>query len=88
MKKAQQSLVEKGLNPGPLDGFWGPQTEKALMKYQKREGLAVNGKLDAATKYRLFAGEAMSPWKAKPAGSWTPFDVDPSEIAEDPTKAK
>jgi peptidoglycan hydrolase-like protein with peptidoglycan-binding domain len=88
VKKAQQSLVEKGLNPGPVDGLWGPKTKKAIMKFQKMQGLVANGKLNDVTKRSLFASEAVSPWKAKPAGSWNPFDVDPSEIAEDPTKVK
>jgi mono/diheme cytochrome c family protein len=87
VKRVQESLVEKGLNPGPVDGLWGPKTKRAITKFQKIQGLPVNGKLDDATKRRLFADEETSPWKAKPAGSWNPFDdVDPSEIAEDPTK--
>jgi hypothetical protein len=24
VKRAQQSMVEKGIDPGPVDGIWGP----------------------------------------------------------------
>jgi mono/diheme cytochrome c family protein len=54
VKKAQQSLVEKGFDPGPVDGFWGPRTKSGLMEFQKKEGLAVNGRLDDGTRQRLF----------------------------------
>lgn len=55
VKKAQQFLVEKGIDPGPVDGFWGSRTKSGLMEFQKMEGLAVSGQLDEATQKRLFA---------------------------------
>lgn len=55
VKKAQQSLVEKGIDPGPVDGFWGPKTRSGVMEFQEKEGLTVNGRLDDATKKFLFA---------------------------------
>jgi mono/diheme cytochrome c family protein len=55
VKKAQQTLVDKGIDPGPVDGFWGPKTKNGVMEFQKNEGLAVSGRLDDATKNRLFA---------------------------------
>lgn len=55
VKKAQQALVEKGIDPGPVDGFWGPRTKSGVMEFQKKEGLTVSGRLDDATKNRLFS---------------------------------
>ncbi len=55
VKKTQLSLIEKGFNPGPTDGIWGPKTEGALKNFQEREGLEVNGRLNAQTRSRLFA---------------------------------
>ena len=100
VKQVQQSLVEKGLNPGPVDGFWGSKTEKALMAFQKNAGLEANGKLDKQTKALLFAGKAVSHSEkkshAKPSGNSGSMghsvstgiipDVDPSEVAENPNK--
>jgi hypothetical protein len=49
IQQAQARLKAAGLDPGPLDGTWGPQTEAALRTYQQQRGLPVSGQLDAAT---------------------------------------
>ena len=45
----QTQLQAMGLDPGPIDGIWGPRTAAALRRYQHREGLAVTGRLDYET---------------------------------------
>ncbi len=55
VKKAQESLIEKGLNPGPVDGLWGPKTERALKQFQEENGISASGKLDKDTKDLLFS---------------------------------
>ena len=65
VKKTQQSLVEKGFDPGPVDGFWGPRTKSGVMEFQKKEGLTVNGRLDDATKKSLFATAESPPSNVK-----------------------
>ncbi len=55
VKKAQESLIEQGLNPGPVDGLWGPKTEGALKQFQEKNGISVSGKLDEETKNLLFS---------------------------------
>jgi mono/diheme cytochrome c family protein len=67
VKKAQQTLVEKGIDPGPVDGFWGPRTKSGLMEFQKTEGLDVSGRLDEATQKRLFATAEKQPANEKMA---------------------
>jgi peptidoglycan hydrolase-like protein with peptidoglycan-binding domain len=53
IKKAQQSLADKGYDPGPVDGVLGAQTRRAIGQYQKAEDLPVTEHLDAKTASRL-----------------------------------
>ena len=39
----QRALKERGFNPGPIDGIYGPKTKAAVRKFQKANGLAVGG---------------------------------------------
>ncbi len=39
----QKKLLGQGINPGPVDGIFGPKTEEALRRFQEREGLDVDG---------------------------------------------
>ena len=34
VKLAQEALAKRGYSPGPLDGLFGPQTKKAVRRYQ------------------------------------------------------
>src|SRR5918995_1142309 len=58
IQRVQARLKAVGLDPGPLDGTWGPQTEAALRTYQQQRGLPVSGQLDAATLQVLLATSA------------------------------
>ncbi len=53
IKKAQESLQEKGFYKGSIDGIIGPATRKAIREFQKAENLPVSGQLDAQTANRL-----------------------------------
>jgi hyperosmotically inducible protein len=53
---AQQALKTNGYNPGPIDGYMGPQTTGAVREYQQREQLQVTGQLDPDTLGRLGIG--------------------------------
>jgi hypothetical protein len=53
---AQQALKTNGYNPGPIDGYMGPQTSAAVREYQQREQLQVTGQLDPETLGRLGVG--------------------------------
>lgn len=66
----QQALRDKGYDPGPVDGMWGPKTAKAVRDYQKAEGLTVTGRMDTTTADRL--GVKMSP--ASPSASTSTTD--------------
>src|SRR5215468_1634350 len=43
VSRLQQSLKEKGFDPGVVDGQFGPGTEAAVIAFQKSEGLAADG---------------------------------------------
>lgn len=49
IRQAQEALKNKGRDPGPIDGVLGSRTVAALNDYQKVEGLATTGRLDAKT---------------------------------------
>jgi peptidoglycan hydrolase-like protein with peptidoglycan-binding domain len=73
VRQAQQALMDKGHNPGPIDGKMGPHTKAALSEYQKKENLKVTGRLDSETKARLVNGSASSKVDTTtPAASPTP----------------
>lgn len=43
VKKIQELLKKEGLFAGDADGFWGPQTSRALLFFQQKEGLEEEG---------------------------------------------
>lgn len=53
VKAAQQSLRDKGHDPGTIDGVMGPKTQAALKDFQKKQGLSETGRLDAETMAKL-----------------------------------
>jgi hypothetical protein len=48
VKKVQQALVAKGFTLA-IDGFFGPNTQKAVKEFQAREGLSPDGIVGSAT---------------------------------------
>ncbi|GJQ30605.1 MAG: hypothetical protein HBSAPP03_24890 [Phycisphaerae bacterium] len=40
----QQRLRNLGIDPGPIDGIWGPLTARGISEFQTVEGLDVTGK--------------------------------------------
>ncbi|MBI1206265.1 MAG: peptidoglycan-binding protein [Azospirillum sp.] len=52
----QRALVAKEIDPGPLDGEFGPMTSAAVISYQAREGLEVDGMVGPATAKKLGLG--------------------------------
>ena len=49
VRSVQQQLQAKGVDPGPIDGMWGPQTHQGLRDFQQAEGLEPNGQLNGRT---------------------------------------
>jgi len=55
-RMVQEALVEKGFDPGPVDGIWGSKTKSAVMQFQESAGLTANGQIDGPTKSSLLSG--------------------------------
>jgi peptidoglycan hydrolase-like protein with peptidoglycan-binding domain/DNA invertase Pin-like site-specific DNA recombinase len=55
VKRLQRELRRRGLNPGPIDGRFGPRTEAAVVRLQRRQGLPAEGFVDARTRRALAA---------------------------------
>lgn len=45
----QQRLKQTGNYAGPTDGMWGPESDAALQRFQRAQGLQVTGQLNPAT---------------------------------------
>ena len=43
VRELQRSLARAGNNPGPIDGRYGPLTERAVRRFQAEHGLQVDG---------------------------------------------
>lgn len=52
---AQQELKNRGYYPGPVDGVLGPNTQRALLDYQRDQRLKMTGRLDSSTVRSLSA---------------------------------
>jgi len=66
-RTVQKALVEKGFDPGPVDGIWGSKTKAAVMKFQESAGLTANGEVDDATKSGLLSSMSAAPSAVSPA---------------------
>jgi peptidoglycan hydrolase-like protein with peptidoglycan-binding domain len=53
VKKVQQTLRDKGYDPGQIDGRMGPKTRDAIGQYQQAENLPVTQHVDARTAEKL-----------------------------------
>ena len=49
----QEKLKDKGFDPGPADGVWGPRTASALGDFQRKENMTVTRRLDRETLTKL-----------------------------------
>jgi peptidoglycan hydrolase-like protein with peptidoglycan-binding domain len=65
IKKAQEALKAKGMDPGPATGRMDAKTQEALSEFQKANNLPATGVLDERTAEKL--GVALNHHKgAKP----------------------
>ena len=54
-KQLQQALLDRGFDPGPIDGVIGAGTKRALRSWQKSAGLPADGYASAALLAKLTA---------------------------------
>ncbi len=69
-KSIQGALVEKGFDPGPVDGIRGPRTDAAIAAFKRSRGLAERAYLGEITMAALFAGTAQAPRETRPEPHW------------------
>ncbi len=58
VRKLQERLQELGFSPGPIDGIFGSKTLAAVLKFQRRAGLVVDGIVGPKTWAKLNSGAA------------------------------
>jgi peptidoglycan hydrolase-like protein with peptidoglycan-binding domain len=68
IKKAQQSLNDKGFDVGTADGVIGRRTREGIRGFQKQQNMAVTGRLDAETAGKLGVGPVSVGAKFEGAG--------------------
>ena len=49
LRAVRVALRKRGYDAGPTDAVMGPHTAEALRSFQRRQGLPVTGRPDAAT---------------------------------------
>jgi peptidoglycan hydrolase-like protein with peptidoglycan-binding domain len=57
VRRVQQALVKKNIDPGPIDGIFGPRTKEAVRKFQDRYGIKASGEIDNQTLFALGESE-------------------------------
>jgi peptidoglycan hydrolase-like protein with peptidoglycan-binding domain len=53
VRAIQSRLRELGFRPGPVDGLFGPRTEQAVLAFQQRHGISVDGIVGPQTRTHL-----------------------------------
>ena len=88
IEAVQQALVERGYNPGKIDGAMGRRTRGALRAFQRSVGLPDTGEIDHATVTAL--GLVSSTGEQTPAQADTPpaqADTPPAQADTPPAQA-
>jgi hypothetical protein len=49
VRNVQQTLQDKGVEAGPIDGIWGPKTSAGVRQFQQQQKLETTGQLNAQT---------------------------------------
>lgn len=60
VRDAQQRLRTLGFYEGPIDGLWGPDTQSAVERFQRQQGLEMTARLDTPTARALRADSAQT----------------------------
>lgn len=84
----QKELKAAGISPGPVDGDFGAKTRKAVMSYQRKHHLAVDGVVGAKT-WSALTHDGFKPGAAKPTKPAKPAKpVSPTSPGRPSTKVQ
>lgn len=78
----QTALAERGFDPGPIDGEFGPKTEAAVAAYQQAEGLTIDGEVGPETSAAL--GVDLKGATASVSAEQAPDTAPPAEVQNQP----
>jgi Putative peptidoglycan binding domain len=85
IQQAQQQLKSAGLYRGQIDGLMGPETQTALSRFQRQQGLPETAQLDQQTMNRLMSNEgsqnsgtSQTTTPQYPTGTQNPTTTSPS----------
>lgn len=53
VREIQRELNQRGYDPGPVDGVWGPQTSRAAEAFQRANNMQATGRPDASLRQAL-----------------------------------
>ncbi len=59
MQAIQRELIARGFDPGPADGLAGEKTRKAILEYEKRNGLPQTGTPSMDLLRKIVLGESI-----------------------------
>jgi len=60
VREAQEALNQRGFNPGPIDGIYGPRTASAIESFQRANSMQATGRLDRQVEQALNLPEGSS----------------------------
>jgi peptidoglycan hydrolase-like protein with peptidoglycan-binding domain len=78
MQELQTLLRSLGIDPGPIDGKYGPKTQAAIARFQAQAGMAQDGKATTAVLNAVRAAAVQSVSTVKPAA--TPAPATPAPV--------
>ncbi len=61
VERLQRALADRGFDPGPADGIWGPATRRALTEFEASVGRVADGYPDPDTLAALLGGDPSGP---------------------------
>lgn len=69
VRRVQRELKQKGFDAGPVDGQWGPLTERGVKRFQESNNIRASGQLDERTLSALGVQEQSSATGSSKAGN-------------------
>jgi DNA invertase Pin-like site-specific DNA recombinase/peptidoglycan hydrolase-like protein with peptidoglycan-binding domain len=89
VRTLQDKLKRLGLRPGPVDGHFGPRTQAAVSRFERRRGLEPDGVADTRTRTVLAGGQNPPQPDRRPASQVVPDRlpqaVTPAQLAAQET---